>query len=133
MDYYYDPTPAFLAQMAATDSLLFIATPRGHGLELWISDGTFEGSRRLAGGGKGPQWVSLDRMTPAGQQVFFVADDGIHGTESWVTDGTEAGTRMLKDINPGLTGGVAKERLSRLWARTSFSQPMTPSTAPSYG
>lgn len=31
------------------------------------------------------------------------------GDEFWITDGTEAGTHILKDINPGLPGGVSNE------------------------
>src|SRR5205814_687354 len=33
-------------------------------------------------------------------------DDGVNGTELWKSDGTAAGTVLVKDINPGSTGGV---------------------------
>jgi ELWxxDGT repeat protein len=38
-------------------------------------------------------------------RLVFGADDGLHGYEPWVTDGTTAGTTLLKDIEPGPSGG----------------------------
>jgi ELWxxDGT repeat protein len=83
------------------------------GQEPWRSDGTFQGTRRLAnidasaGGGGNPQ-----NFTPSGSQLFFTADDGSNGRELWVTDGTSANTRLVADIEPGVFGGLAfNERL----------------------
>ena len=84
----------------AGDVLVFRAFDNTHGVELFKSDGTAEGT------------VLIKDINPAGDsfpfnmkqykgRVYFSADDGIHGAEVWVTDGTEAGTQLLIDLNPG--------------------------------
>ncbi|MEQ9301266.1 MAG: T9SS type A sorting domain-containing protein [Cyclobacteriaceae bacterium] len=69
--------------------------------ELWVSDGTIEGTFELYDIWEGEVGSFIGDMKVVGDLVFFRADDGIHGTELWVTDGSEAGTFMLKDINQG--------------------------------
>ena len=79
---------------------LFPADDGQHGIELWRSDGTGEGTSLLADAYPS-YWPSNPmNITKAGSYVYFVADDGTHGYELWATDGTAAGTRMVKDINP---------------------------------
>jgi ELWxxDGT repeat protein len=86
------------------DLLLFAASElpsvEGADRELWTSDGTPAGTRRLVdiwpgNGGSNPRY-----LTRVGDRVYFAANDGT-GAEPWLTDGTAAGTRMLKDIQPG--------------------------------
>ncbi|MFO0911573.1 MAG: dockerin type I domain-containing protein [Pirellulales bacterium] len=73
-------------------------------LETWITDGTAEGTVRLAAWklppntSYSPDLISYYRY---GSQVYFNFPDSIHGTELWRTDGTPAGTRLLWDITPG--------------------------------
>ena len=76
------------------------------GRELWISDGTRDGTRRLVDIRPGPKGSKPESLTVAGTLVYFTADDGIHGRELWATDGTSAGTRLVKDLTRGanLTG-----------------------------
>jgi ELWxxDGT repeat protein len=38
--------------------------------------------------------------------TLFAARDELHGMELWASDGTEAGTRLVKELGPGLTGGI---------------------------
>jgi uncharacterized repeat protein (TIGR01451 family) len=71
------------------------------GEELWISDGTTFGTRKVRDISPGPASSQISRLTTGLGQVYFTADDGIHGEELWVSDGTEAGTRMVRDIVPG--------------------------------
>jgi ELWxxDGT repeat protein len=47
-------------------------------------------------------WLILSAFN---DNLVFRADDGVNGMELWMTDGSAGGTRMVKDINPGSTGG----------------------------
>lgn len=76
------------------------------GRELWVSDGTVNGTRLLKN--LAPEVRTFD-SSPAGlvrlrDKVFFTADDGTLGREVWYSDGTEAGTQVLVDAVPGETG-----------------------------
>ena len=42
-----------------------------------------------------------------GSRFLFTATDATNGRELWITDGTSGGTQLLKDINPGSSGGYA--------------------------
>ncbi|WP_158502263.1 ELWxxDGT repeat protein [Vitiosangium sp. GDMCC 1.1324] len=70
--------------------------------EVWVTDGTADGTRRL-------QTVSIYPWQPpvvVGGQVFFLGSDPSHGLELWTTDGTESGTRLVKDVRPGGNGAL---------------------------
>jgi large repetitive protein len=88
------------------DLVFFIADDGVSGEELWVSNGTEEGTRLLADLCPGecssrPRW-----LTAAGsQRLFFVATTPQHGRELWVTDGTADGTYVL-DIVPGEASAV---------------------------
>jgi ELWxxDGT repeat protein len=89
------------------DELVFTASDLVHGPEIWISDGTSEGTTLLKDIYEGelssvaserdpfhnPEFVTLD------DTLFFVANDGIHGMELWKSDGTTSGTQLAADIN----------------------------------
>lgn len=91
------------------DSLLFFAANHpDFGNELWVSDGTKEGTRMLKDiypgmngsvvGGSGPRY-----FTRAGDYVYFSANSPVEGNELWRTDGTEEGTILVKDIKENST------------------------------
>ena len=84
----------------ARNVLIFLADDGTHGLELFRSDGTEEGTRLLKDINPAGDSVPLG-MTEYKHRVYFSADDGVHGIELWVTDGTEDGTQLFADINPG--------------------------------
>ena len=66
--------------------------------ELWISDGTADGSQILKD--IDPNGNShATGLREMNGKVYFFANDGTHGTELWETDGTAEGTVMLKDIS----------------------------------
>ena len=63
-------------------TLLFPATD-GHGTELWRSDGTKTGTRRVADLATGHASSDPARLVRVGRSLVFFADDGVHGLEPW--------------------------------------------------
>jgi len=63
--------------------LVFAADDGQTGLELWRSDGTAAGTRRLADLSLGRAASSPGPFTVAGDRLLFGADDGMHGRELW--------------------------------------------------
>jgi len=89
--------PAYLVQL---NGLTYFRADNGvNGYELWVSDGTPQGSRMIKdvnpGSGQG-----AENIYAVGGRIFFRGNDGVRGWELWTTDGTEVGTMMLKNINP---------------------------------
>ena len=85
--------------------VLFAATSRGLGNELWSSDGSPAGTylvKDICGGpgSSSPAFISCFRGL-----FYFQADDCVHGPELWVSDGLRNGTtEMVRDIRPGSAG-----------------------------
>ena len=81
-------------------------TGTGDGVEaeLWITDGTREGTYMVRN--INPEAGSFPaQFAPMGDgRALFSADDGVRGREPWITDGTQRGTRPLRDINRGPGG-----------------------------
>ncbi len=94
------------AQIVSDEAvIIFTANDGVHGRELWVTDGTHDGTVLLADINEGPdnsmpQWLTA---TEDGR-VFFQANNGRNGAELWVTDGTSDGTRMVRDIRDGPEG-----------------------------
>lgn len=89
---------------AIGDRAVFSASDADHGNEIFLTDGTPQGTGLLKDICPGPAGAGIAQMFGANTIAFFQADDGIHGSELWVTDGTADGTRLVKDINPGRPG-----------------------------
>lgn len=75
----------------------FAASDSEHGEELWVTDGTKEGTHMvkdiIPGSGSGaPSY--LGRFN---DKVVFSAVDEENGREAWISDGTEEGTFLLAD------------------------------------
>ena len=71
--------------------------------ELWASDGTRQGTRRLSASNQGgPDECGLPPSTPltasTGAYLLFAGFRPGIGCEPWSTDGTPEGTRMLGDL-----------------------------------
>jgi ELWxxDGT repeat protein len=84
--------------------------------ELWISDGTAEGTRLVRdinpGGNRQANVASSAPMflTPVGDVVYFTADDGRTGRELWRTDGTTRGTYLVANLaREGLIEGRVRD------------------------
>jgi ELWxxDGT repeat protein len=54
-----------------------------HGMELWTSDGTAQGTRLVQDILPGPSWSTPQDLTVAGESLYFSAHDGEHGRELW--------------------------------------------------
>lgn len=88
--------------IAASGSSVFLSANDGStGRELWTSDGTLAGTRRVKDIRPGAASSDPRSIVAAGDLVFFVADDGVAGAELWRSDGTAAGTFRVKDIQTG--------------------------------
>lgn len=91
----------------ALGRLFFAANDGVHGIELWKTDGTEQGTTMVKDINPSEfLGVYSDEMINFGGQVLFSADDGVHGYELWRSDGSENGTAMVKDIHsrPGESG-----------------------------
>jgi ELWxxDGT repeat protein len=92
----------------------FTAIDPAKGRELWVSDGTADGTvlvkEMIPGNPAGA--AALYPLAVLNGQLLFGASDGVldtfgntppgtFGTELWITGGTEATTRRISDINPG--------------------------------
>ena len=86
------------------DTLYFSAKGGGKGRELWRSDGTAPGTKRVKDIYPGSTGSMPDWLTNVGGLLYFSANDGVNGRELWVSDGTTVGTHMLKNIRPGAPG-----------------------------
>jgi ELWxxDGT repeat protein len=78
------------------------------GFELWKTNGTKQGTKRVKDIRAGTNGSSPDFFMRLGKVVLFRAADGYdpgdHGDELWKTNGKAAGTKMVEDINPGNDG-----------------------------
>ncbi len=81
---------------------LFLNVHVSFGEELWVSDGTAEGTFPLKDIYPGPNGSVVTMFHRQENHVVFQADDGTHGIELWRGDGTPEGTFLIYDIAPGL-------------------------------
>ncbi|MES1244754.1 MAG: hypothetical protein ABUT39_24315 [Acidobacteriota bacterium] len=102
--------------LAVGDRAVF-ALEDDHGREPWWSDGTPEGTRRIADLCPGPcSSLTLFPFVGAyGGRAVMLADDGVSGREPWLTNGTAAGTWRLGDLCPGGCGGFASVQEVHGW------------------
>ena len=91
------------------DRIYFSAETEDAGRELWVTDGTVEGTELVKDIFPGTDSTQIgvyqldsdpQGFTELNGKVYFSAET-IEGRELWVTDGTSEGTQLVKDINPG--------------------------------
>jgi ELWxxDGT repeat protein len=92
---------------------IFGATDGNGDGELWRTDGTTTGTRRIKDIVAGAGSSYPDQLVTLGAKVCFSASTDATGDELWRTDGTKNGTKLVKDINPGTAG-------SNIWEMTRF-------------
>jgi ELWxxDGT repeat protein len=92
----------------SNNKLFFTASDRVNGQELWVTNGTENGTKLVADinpGRGGSVYSYSENLTEFNNKLYFSANDGVNGRELWVSDGTENGTQLVKDINPGSSEG----------------------------
>ena len=75
--------------------LFFGAEDAKHGLELWVSDGTFSGTHLFADLTPGAASSTPQRFIRFGELLFFFVDTALRRDVLWVTDGTVDGTHEV--------------------------------------
>ena len=109
------PPPQRITEPVVLNNQLVFA----YGNKLVASDGTEAGTRTIkelpdaqalrpedSTVGGMDYFDGLRNLTVAGDLLFFSANESGKGVELWRSDGTEAGTYLVKDIRPGLSGGL---------------------------
>ena len=91
--------PAYL--VAFRGGALFSAYDGTAGRELWWSDGTRAGTRRVQDLRPGISSSNPRELTPFGGAVYFLATMGTGGDGLWRTDGTARGTFLVQDLALG--------------------------------
>ena len=114
-------------------SVFFSADDGISGRELWISDGTLAGTRRVTDIRPGPgssmeafpteAFATASTGTlatfPLNGPVAFAADDGTSGEELWYSNGIPTDTARIADIFPG-PGSSQPRQLTKVGRRIVF-------------
>ena len=90
-----------IASNAFSQKILFPFYDHEHDTEIWVTDGTEQGTSLLKNINNQPRSAEVWYLKKIGDKIYFQANDGTHGVEIWETDGTETGTQMLKDLSEG--------------------------------
>lgn len=87
------------------DKVFFFANDGVHGIELWVSDGTTDGThivKDINPDSSNAVNVNFRKsLTDFHGTALFFALDEEHGYELWKSDGTEEGTEIVADIRAG--------------------------------
>jgi ELWxxDGT repeat protein len=113
--------------------LYFLADDVTGGLDLWRSDGTEAGTRRVTAFGNATPFserFSEQQIAKLGSRLVFVATDGIHGDQLWTSGGTPESTAPLPICPVGGCLSLAMSaRLVKLGNRIVFPA-VQPGTGP---
>ena len=96
------PNDSYPSNFYAFGSQVLFMAETALGQELWVTNGTPDGTVLLKDINTVSTHSSPQFFTEFNGMVYFSANDGINGRELWVTNGTPDGTTLFKDINPGL-------------------------------
>jgi ELWxxDGT repeat protein len=107
------------------DFVLFVADDGEHGLELWRSDGTVEGTAIVADLTPGTQgsYFDFSHFVEAGGLVYFASPASGDVLELWATDGTASGTRMVPGVPQGRSAVAGPFPLAAVGNRLLYFYP----------
>ena len=97
--------------IAVGQTLFFTCNDSIHGVELWKSDGTKNGTSLVKDIVTGTDGINITYKKVFNGKLYMVLNDGIHGSEIWTSDGTELGTHLLRDIYSGINGSEVQSLL----------------------
>ncbi len=98
----------------------FVLNDNDYGRELWVTDGTAEGTRRVGDIAPGDASSDPRDLTFLGSTLYFTAFQTETGRELWRLDDPEASPRLVLDIQPGPTSSDPLE-LTPVGDRLAFS------------
>lgn len=111
MDATYSGYYGYLTSLKAIGGTVFFdAADSAHGVELWASDGTAQGTRLVQDINPGPAGSDPQRFVSFDNRLYFAAHDGSipQVNQLWTSDGTAAGTFAVASFSPGVTGGSSQ-------------------------
>ena len=107
--------------------LLMTMWDRARGKELWRSDGTGEGTRRLRDLNPGPEDSRPRALTRLGERACFMATTGRSPDSRerlWCSDGTAAGTAPVTDQHLGFVRTL-RAAIGLLWIESDVNHVAT--------
>jgi ELWxxDGT repeat protein len=107
---------------AVDGQLCFLADDGRTGREVWCSDGTPAGTRRVTDFQLASPFVGLAgwRIEKLGQRLLFTANDGTSGNRLWTTTGQPASTARLGSCLGGCPEVSTASELTRAGAQVYF-------------
>ena len=110
------PGCCLLPEMEAVGSRVFFGLrDEEHGHELWASDGTREGTRRVRDLAPGTQDSVPGELTAFQGMLYFTAAAVPGERRLWRSDGTEAGTVPVHPVDTGSPPALPTVHGGRLW------------------
>jgi ELWxxDGT repeat protein len=90
--------------LVATNELLFFFANDGvHGGQLWVSDGTENGTTRITNFEIDTSYGVGNSLTPFGDKILFTRSGNSFSDELWISNGTENGTKLVMGFSAGST------------------------------
>lgn len=85
------------------NKIFFTANNGTNGYELWVTDGTAEGTTMVKDIYAGTTSSNPYNLTELNGKLYFLAGDESKEAKLWESDGTEAGTKVALELRPGYT------------------------------
>ena len=97
-------SPAKVAPAEVDDEFYYLGRDN-EDEELWITDGTGNGTERLTNLQSRNEFGGIKSLTAVDNRLFFAARNEEYGWELWRSDGTHDGTGRVADLNLGEADG----------------------------